>query len=49
MQHGFMDSSFTWIANEKSQNFAYLFADLDYEVWLTNNRGNKYWYDTIII
>lgn len=42
LQHGLLDSSFSWILNEKNQSLAYILASLGYDVWLTNNRGTKY-------
>jgi len=42
LQHGLLDSSFTWIINEKNESLAYILASLGYDVWLTNNRGSRY-------
>lgn len=42
LQHGLLDSSFSWILNQKDQSLGYILPALGYDVWLTNNRGNKY-------
>ena len=42
MQHGFADSSDTFIINTKENSPAFIFADEGYDIWLGNTRGNKY-------
>lgn len=42
LQHGLLDSSFSFILNEPNESLAYILADQGYDVWLTNNRGDKY-------
>eukprot|EP00494_Astrolonche_serrata_P010481 UN10548 len=40
MQHGFMDSSFTWVANGADGSLAFRAHDAGYDVFLGNFRGS---------
>ena len=42
LQHGVFDSSDGWVCNGEKHSIAFVLANHNFDVWLSNSRGNKY-------
>jgi lysosomal acid lipase/cholesteryl ester hydrolase len=42
LQHGLLDTSYTWLMLNSTNGLALLLAEEGYDVWLTNSRGNTF-------
>lgn len=42
LMHGLMDSSIVWVNNGRERSLGLVLAELGYDVWLGNNRGNAW-------
>ena len=41
-QHGLLDSSDGWICNGKEKSLPLILSNKNYDIWISNSRGNKY-------
>ncbi len=41
-QHGIFDSSDGWVCNGEEHSLPFIFANNNFDVWISNSRGNKY-------
>ena len=41
-QHGLLDSSDGWVCNSEEKCLPFIMANNNYDVWITNSRGNKH-------
>ena len=41
-QHGILDSSDAWVCNGEDHSIPFIFAKNNFDVWISNSRGNKY-------
>jgi len=42
LQHGVFDSSDCWVCNGEDHSIGFILANNNFDVWLSNTRGNKY-------